>query len=279
VQAVGPLFSCYPATVPGPLRALTTKLLPPLRGSAVAGWTAVMLAAAESHKLLERKLGDGAQQEAIFDRYMRAWTGGILRMCAVEVLVVPGLPPAPTKARLVVSNHRSALDIPILLTSFGGSALSRADLEHWPLIGLAAQQAQTIFVDRESRQSGAHAIRAIRAQLQRGRTVNVFPEGTVFAGDEVRPFNAGAFAAARGLEVEFVPVGVAYPPGCEWVQEDFIDHATALSSRPRTTMALAVGEPRRIDGRAAEVSAQLHAEVERLVLQARRELDRTARPA
>jgi 1-acyl-sn-glycerol-3-phosphate acyltransferase len=165
------------------------------------------------------------------------------------------------------------------LTNFGGSALSRADLEHWPLIGLAAQKAQTIFVDRESKQSGAHAIRAIRAQLQRGRTVNVFPEGTVFSGDDVRPFNAGAFAAARGLEVEYVPVGVAYPPGCEWVQDGFVDHARVVASRPRTTMALAVGEPRRIPGRAAQVSAQLHAEVARLVLEARHALDRAQRPA
>jgi 1-acyl-sn-glycerol-3-phosphate acyltransferase len=258
---------------------LTKKLLPPLRGASVAGWTALMLAAAESHKLLARKLGDGARQEAIFDRYMRAWTAGILRVCAVDVLIVPGLPPEPASARLVVSNHRSALDIPLLLTNFGGSALSRADLEHWPLIGLAAQKAQTIFVDRESKQSGAHAIRAIRAQLQRGRTVNVFPEGTVFAGDEVRPFNAGAFAAARGLDVEFVPVGVAYPPESEWVQESFVDHATAVASRPRTTVALAVGQPRRIQGRAADVSAQLHDEVARLVLEARHALDHAPRRA
>jgi 1-acyl-sn-glycerol-3-phosphate acyltransferase len=259
--------------MPGPLHGLTTKLLPPMRGAGVAGWTALMLAAVESHKLLERKLGPGDQQEQIFDRYMRAWTAGILRMCAVEVLVVPRLPPEPTTARLVVSNHRSALDIPVLLTHFGGSALSRADLEHWPLLGLAAQKAQTIFVDRESKQSGAQAIRAIRAQLQRGRTVNVFPEGTVFAGDEVRPFNAGAFAAARGLDVEYVPVGVAYPPECEWVQEAFVDHATAVASRPRTTVALAVGEPRRVSGRAAEISTQLHADVTDLVKQARRALD------
>ena len=41
-----------------------------------------------------------------------------------------------------------------------------------------------IFVDRDSKQRGAQAIRQIRAQLQRNRTINVFPEGTVFAGDE-----------------------------------------------------------------------------------------------
>ena len=51
-----------------------------------------------------------------------------------------------------------------------GALLSRGDLEHWPLLGLAAQKAQTIFVDRDSPKSGLQAIRAIRENLQRGRT-------------------------------------------------------------------------------------------------------------
>jgi 1-acyl-sn-glycerol-3-phosphate acyltransferase len=260
--------------MPGALRQLGAKLLVPARGAGLAGWTAVMLAAVESHKLLERKLGDGSEQELIFDRYMRAWTGGILRMCGVDVVIVGALPPAASSARLVVSNHRSALDIPLLLTHFGGSALSRADLEHWPLLGLAAQKAQTIFVDRESKQSGATAIRQIRAQLQRGRTINVFPEGTVFAGDEVRPFNAGAFAACRGLDVEYVAVGVAYPPGCEWVQDGFVEHASAIGERPRTTIAMAVGEPLRLTGRTPVIVEQLHARVQALVHEARAALQR-----
>ena len=75
------------------------------------------------------------------------------------------------------------------------------------------------------------------------------------------------------------PVGVAYPPESEWVQDSFVDHATAVASRPRTTMALAVGEPLRLGGRTTEVSEQLHAEVSRLVLQARHALDQTRRPA
>lgn len=252
---------------------LSEKLLPPMRGAGLAGWTAVMLTAVESHKYIERKLGSGEQQEAIFERYMRAWTAGILRMCGVHVRIVGELPPPSLGPRLVVSNHRSALDIPLLLTHFGGSALSRADLEHWPLLGLAAQKAQTIFVDRDSKQSGAQAIRQIRAQLQRNRTINIFAEGTVFAGDEVRPFNAGAFAACRGLDVEFVPVGVAYPPHCEWVQDGFVDHGKSLAARPRTSMVMAVGEPLHLDGPAAKLSEQLRARVQELVYRARAELD------
>jgi 1-acyl-sn-glycerol-3-phosphate acyltransferase len=260
--------------MPTRLRDLSTKLLPAARGAGLVGWTAVMLAAVESHKLVDRELRSGDEQDPIFERYMRAWTAGLLRMFAVEVHIVPGLPPPAVGPRLVVSNHRSAVDIPILLTHFGGSALARSDLEHWPLLGLAARKAQTIFVDRESRHSGAQAIRAIREQLRRERTVNVFPEGTVFEGDEVRPFNAGAFAASRGLGVEYVPVGLTYPPGHEFREDGFVEHLGAVASRPRETVVMAVGEPLRLDGRAAKVSEQLHAEVQRLVHEARRELDR-----
>lgn len=254
----------------GPLRA---KLRVPVRAGGMIGWTSVMLAAVESHKLADRKLAAGDAQEQIFERYMRTWTAGLLRMFAVDLRILGELPPPPSGARMVISNHRSALDIGILLTHFGGSVLSRADLEDWPLLGLAAQKAQTIFVDRESKHSGAQAIRAIREHLQRGRTVSVFPEGTTFAGDEVRPFNAGAFVAARKLDVEYVPVGIAYPPGCEFVESSFVEHVAAVAQRPRTPVVMAVGDPLRIDGRANEVADRLHAEVQALVNRARAALE------
>jgi lyso-ornithine lipid O-acyltransferase len=259
--------------MPGPLRALSTRLRVPTRAAGMIGWTSVMLAGVEAHKLLDRKLGRGDAQEQIFDRYMRTWTAGLLRMFAVDLHIVGQLPPPPSGPRMVISNHRSALDIGIVLTHFGGSVLSRADLEAWPLLGLAAQKAQTIFVDRESRHSGAQAIRAIREQLQRGRTVSVFAEGTTFPGDEVRPFNAGAFAAARKLGVEYVPLGIAYPPGCEYTESSFVEHAAAVAERPRTPVAMAIGEPLQIDGRANEVAERVHAEVSALVAQARARLE------
>ncbi|PRP98616.1 lysophospholipid acyltransferase family protein [Enhygromyxa salina] len=250
------------------------KLLAPTRGATLAGWTAVMLAAAESHKLVDRKLSAGAEQEPIFERYMRTWTAGILRVLSIDLRMIGELPPPAAGPRLVISNHRTAIDIPLLLTYFGGSVLSRADLETWPLLGLAAQKAQTIFVDRESKHSGAAAIRSIRAQLQRGRTVCVFPEGTTFAGDEVRPFNAGAFAACRGLDVEFVPVGLAYPPGCEYVTDSFLAHAREFGARRRTPVAMAVGQPIRLSERTATLTERLHAQVQALAHDARAGLNR-----
>ncbi|NVB41033.1 1-acyl-sn-glycerol-3-phosphate acyltransferase [Pseudenhygromyxa sp. WMMC2535] len=253
-------------------KQLRDNLRAPARGAGLIAWTALMLGAAEAHKAVDRKLGPGTRQDQLFERYMRTWTGAILTMNAIDVEIVGALPPASAGPRMVISNHRSAVDIPILLTHFGGSVLSRADLEDWPLLGLAAQKAQTIFVERDNQHSGAQAIRAIRAQLQRGRTVNIFPEGTTFAGDEVRPFNAGAFVATRGLDVDFVPVGLAYPPGCEYVEDSFVAHAQAIASRPRTPVVMRVGEVQRFSGKAARAAAlaeTLRAQVQVLVDEAR----------
>jgi len=262
-----------------PLRELSSTLLAPARGLGIVGWTSTMLAAVEGHKLLDRTLGPGARQEAIFDGYMRTWTAGLLALFGVEFRVLGVLPPPATTGRLVVANHRTVLDIGALLSHFGGSVLSRGDLEQWPLLGVAAQKAQTIFVDRESKHSGATAIRAIRAQLGRGRTVSVFPEGTTFSGDEVRPFIAGAFVACRKLDVEIVPVGFAYPPDIEWDGETFVEHLQITGARPRTRAVMAVGAPFRSDARAAELAVRCHGEVQTLVDRARRALDADQSPA
>ena len=258
------------------LRDLSSKLLTPARGLGVVGWTSTMFAAVETHKLAERTLGSGARQEAIFDGYQRVWTSGLLRMFAVDFHVVGVLPPPASGARLVVSNHRTVYDIGVLISHFGGSVLSRGDLEQWPLLGVAAQKAQTIFVDRADKHSGATAIRAIRAQLERGRTISVFPEGGTFAGDEVREFNAGAFVACRKLDVEFVPVGIAYPPGVDWETGGFLEHLSMLGERPRTRAAIAIGAPFRSQDSARKLAPRLHEQVQALVHRARAQLDADA---
>jgi 1-acyl-sn-glycerol-3-phosphate acyltransferase len=176
------------------------------------------------------------------------------------------------RARLIVSNHRSPLDIPLLLRRFGGVALSRADLANWPVLGPAARSAETIFVDRTDTMSGVVAARTIRERLRRGRSVIVFPEGTTFAGDEVRPFHEGALAAARDLSVEIIPVGIAYQTGSEFVEPSFGQHLLRVAGRRHTRVALAIGAPRPMAGNRRELSAALRSEIQALVVLARAEL-------
>jgi 1-acyl-sn-glycerol-3-phosphate acyltransferase len=214
-----------------------------------------------------------SERHALNERWVQRWAQGLLEVFGVQVVLASAPPPPAHGARLVVANHRSPLDILLMLGTCGGSVLGRHDLEHWPLLGWAARRGNTIFVNREDPQSGVKAIREIRRRLQHGDTVIVFPEGTTHRGDEVRPLQGGAFSAVRGLAAELLPVGIAYTPGAEFVNETFVEHLTRMARRPRTRVALCFGAPVPATQNRADMALDMQHRVQTLVDEARRALE------
>jgi 1-acyl-sn-glycerol-3-phosphate acyltransferase len=240
------------------------------RALGMGALTLSMLAGVNLHELLV----EASARPGVFERWMQNWAQVLLRLFGVRALVRGSLQPAAAgRARLIVSNHRSPIDILLLLRHCGGVVLSRADLAAWPVLGPAARKAGTIFVDRDDTVSGVLAIRALRDRLLKERTVIVFPEGTTLAGDEVRAFQEGAFVAARGLPVDIVPVGIAYEPGSEFLDESFMEHVTRVSRRRVTRVALAFGPSRAAPTQRKGLADALRGEVQVLVQQAREALD------
>lgn len=257
----------------GAIAALAGPLRSGVRAVALAAWTAGMTQAA----VAVLRLSPVEARMLRVQRWARVWARGLLEVFGVDARWIGAHVPPPTRARLVLANHRSPLDIILMLQHFGGSVLARHDLEHWPVLGRAAREGGTIFVDREDAGSGVKAIREIRRRLAAGQTVIVFPEGTTHRGDAVRSFRGGAFAALRGLTVELVPVGVAYEPGSEFVDESFGHYVARMSRRPKTAVALCVGEPRLASGSRDQIADAMQAESQRLVALARADLERRRR--
>ena len=162
---------------------------------------------------VQRRVVDEEGLEDARNATKQRLAGKLLDLLAIERSWEGVIPPAEGP-RLIVANHRTALDIGVLMERAGGHFLSRGDLAEWPVIGPLARHGGTIFVERGDKRSGAMAIRAIRRTLADGKTVIVYPEGSTFRGDEVRPFLAGAFAAARSTKAELLPVGPRLPGGC-----------------------------------------------------------------
>lgn len=242
------------------------------RASGFVGVTALMLP-----PFLARMAATTADdRDEVRDAWVGRWARALLRLFAIEV-VVDGVVPPPTRGkgrgRLVVTNHRSAIDIGVVLSTFGGTMVSRADLASWPVVGAAARAVGTVFVDRTNAKSGAATIRAIQKHLEDGQTINLFPEGTTFDGDEVRPFHGGAFVSAVRAEAEILPVAVAYPSGsgAAFVDETFPAHLARMSKSGPTRMVVSVGEPfvARKSDRATDVTKRAQSEVQALVTRAR----------
>ncbi len=245
------------------------------RASGLVGLTGGMLPLFLAHAAATKHT-NALAFTSVRDLWVKRWAQALLRLFAVEV-VIDGVLPSETRepgcGRLVVSNHRSALDIGVVLSTFGGLMVSRADLATWPLVGAAARAVGTIFVDRSSARSGATTLRVIQKHLGTGDVVHVFPEGTTFDGDEVRPFHGGAFVSAVRAQASVLPVAVCYPKSSEaaFVNESFSRHVGRLTRSEPTRMVLSVGTPfvARTSDRATDVTQRAHREVQALAERAR----------
>ena len=195
--------------------------------------------------------------------FTKFWSDGIVPLFGLE-LNVEGQVPTDLGPFLVVCNHRSPLDIFVCVHLVGGVILANANVSEMPFVGYGARATDTIFVDRADERSGAIAIRQMRRRLKERRNVIVFPEGTTFAGDEVRPFKRGAFSAAREIEAKVLPVGVAYESGAEYVDETFGRHLLRMTSRKSTPIWIQIGEPLDVPRNAAETE-RVRAHVQCLV--------------
>lgn len=215
-------------------------------------------------------------RDRVRERWVAVWSTALLKIFGVTVLTEGTIQPTGA-GRLVVANHRSTADVLVLLRAFGGHMVSRADLADWPLVGSAARAVGTVFVQRGDAMSGATTVRVIRTLLTQSATIIVFPEGTTFADDDVRPFHAGAFVAALHSGADVLPVGLAYATGsgAAFVDESFPAHLARMAAARPSRVAMCIGAPIPVgdEVRASRLRDRAHVDVQRLVTAARRVVD------
>lgn len=206
--------------------------------------------------------------------YFKAWSKTLLTLFSVRLDLAFETGNKPDSGQLVISNHSSPLDIVILAYIFHGRFLSQIEIKHWPLIGYAARKLGTIFVNRGNAQSGMQAMTEIRKQLKMpGQPVVLFPESVASTGDKINRFRRGAFSAAKNTGIEVIPVGMAYPPGTEWIDETFVQHLRRVAVRPGGTIAVRVGHAYKLTDTPDKDAEIARGKIQKLVNSARKALD------
>jgi lyso-ornithine lipid O-acyltransferase len=138
-----------------------------------------------------------------------------LKLFGVRV-VVRGRPPRGD-ATLVLSNHVSWLDIPVLASLQPLSFVARSDVVGWPVVGLFAKLQRSVFIDRTRKSHTATVNTEVACRLARGDVIVLFPEGTTGDGNRVLPFRSALVGAARAAlaepsltRINLHPVAIAY---------------------------------------------------------------------
>ncbi len=217
---------------------------------AVGGWTVVVLAGLFCAWIptLVRPRSGASLRDGLRRRALRIWGRGLLRASGVRVAVVGEPPPM---AALVVSNHLSYLDIPVLGSVAPMVFVAKAELRAWPLWGFAAAVAGTIFVNRATKRDVLRVRREMLAALERGDRVIVFPEATSTAGDTILPLKSAllADAALARSPVHWVTVSYRTAAGepsardcvCWWGDVGFVRHALGLLALKRVYCTVRFG--------------------------------------
>ncbi|MFD8963519.1 lysophospholipid acyltransferase family protein [Streptomyces sp. NPDC059568] len=150
------------------------------------------------------------------DRLTRLWARAVVRSFGLRVRVVGGPVPRRGDGFLVVSNHISWLDIPLIAAVFPGRNLAKSEIRGWPVLGAMATQGGTVFVERERLRALPGTVRTLATAMREGSRVIVFPEGCTWCGQEHGRFTTAVFQAALDADADVRPVRLTYRgPGGE----------------------------------------------------------------
>ena len=161
-------------------------------------------------------LGTVSLLSTVFDRggdfghrCARAWAWLILMTTGVRVRVSGLEHLDPSRSYVVVANHQSLYDIPIVFTSLPLQLriVAKDSLGRIPFLGWHLQRAGHLLVDRKN--PGARILKRM-AQLVRGtRSLIVFPEGTRSVDGRVGRFKGGIFLLAIDSSLPVLPISIA----------------------------------------------------------------------
>lgn len=97
---------------------------------------------------------------------------------------------------LLISNHVSWLDIPVISAVAPVSFIAKREVGTWPFVSWLAKLQRSIFIDRTQRADIPKVAARMRARLMQGDTLVLFAEGTSSDGNRVLPFKSSLFAIA-----------------------------------------------------------------------------------
>ncbi len=111
---------------------------------------------------------------------------------------------------VVMSNHQSHYDVPVLYYVLGGRMrmVAKTELFAVPIFGQALRASGMIEVDRGNHQRAIASLGTAKKQLERGTHVWIAPEGTRSDGGELMPFKKGGFVLALDMEAPILPVTI-----------------------------------------------------------------------
>ncbi len=176
----------------------------------------------------------------------RWWNGRLLKILHVRLSVRgQGL----DGQRMVVSNHISWLDIPVIACGELTRFVAKAEVSGWPVAGFLATTVGTFYI-RRGAGGTKQLIQSIARHLAGGGCATLFPEGTTSTGEDMLKFQPRLFGAAIDSGSPIQPVAVRYGRAANGEniaafvgEQTLLDNLLRLLKEPELTVELSYCAP------------------------------------
>jgi len=140
----------------------------------------------------------------------KLWTPFILYVLGAK-LKVKGLENIEKgKSYLILANHTSNLDIPMLTAGLPLLLyyVAKKEMKKIPFLGWIMTAVGMVFIDRTNKEKAIRSMRMAGNQIKKGKNIVIFPEGTFNGSIEMLPFKKGAFHLAMHANIEILPIAI-----------------------------------------------------------------------
>ena len=111
------------------------------------------------------------------------------------------------KPYVIICNHQGLLDIPLIYAFRPNTRfVAKRELLKAPFVGHALLVHGDILIKRGEAASARQMLKKAKAELDKGVSINIFPEGTRLKSGKMNRFREGAFLLAKMAGVEILPV-------------------------------------------------------------------------
>lgn len=180
---------------------------------------------------------------------VKKWAKMVVCILGIRI-TVRGTPPTPPF--FLVSNHLSYMDIVVYFTRISCVFIAKKEVSAWPVVGLLARSANTLFIDRRNHRDIQRVNELISKNINEDQGVILFAEGTSSKGETVKPFKPSLleYPAEKNLPVSYASITYRTPPGtaptclsvCWWGDMTFGSHAFNLFKLPYIQAAIEFGK-------------------------------------
>ncbi|MDD3182810.1 MAG: lysophospholipid acyltransferase family protein [Alphaproteobacteria bacterium] len=165
---------------------------------------------------------------------------------------------------LFVCNHSSYMDIPVLGSVIQGSFVAKSEVSGWPFLGVMSKLQDTVFIERRTVRA-AKQREVLRDNLEKGKSLILFPEGTSSDGMRTLPFKSTLFSIVEKpltsgnmvkvqpvsvlcTEISGMPIGRSWRPYYAWFGDmTLVKHAWDVFKIASFTVDVIFHDPITID--------------------------------